>query len=274
MPPPLPRRPVLRPGLRVLRRGPGQLQIGLDPRRAVVVADSDAVRRTLSVLDVAGLAADSDHDVLSALNDLGLLQEHGHIRVGANGRVEVRTFGVHPFTDLSTLLDEAGLAVDEPFGSPEAGAAGLLVGVGEPSRDLLDDWVRDGLPHLVLRFAEGEAVVGPFVEPGSTACLRCIDAHHTDTDSRWPLLVAQQAAHTERPRADGTPEAPDGPLLRLATAWAVTDLAGHLRGARPATWSSTLRLPPDLAEADSTSWLRHAECGCSWNQTHEVRPAG
>jgi bacteriocin biosynthesis cyclodehydratase domain-containing protein len=271
---PLPRRPVLRPGLRVLRRGPAELQIGLDPRRAVALADSDAVRRTLAVLDVAGPADDADLDVLTVLHGLGVLEEHGAPRSTGKGRVEVRSFGMHPLPDLALVLDEAGLEVDEPFRSPDAGAVGLLAGVGEPSRDLLDDWIRDGLPHLVLRFSEGEAVVGPFVEPGVTACLRCIDAHHTDTDARWPLLVAQQAAYAERPRADGIPEPVDGPLLRVATAWAVADIASHLRGERPATWSSTLRLPPALADSDSTSWLRHPECGCSWNQVHEVRSTG
>ena len=47
--------------------------------------------------------------------------------------------------------------------------------MGEFDRTLLDDLVRDGVPHHVVRVVEGAPVVGPFVLPGETACLRCVD---------------------------------------------------------------------------------------------------
>ena len=40
--------------------------------------------------------------------------------------------------------------------------------------------------------------IGPFVVPGETACLRCVDAHCTDADPSWPLLVRQYAAASSR----------------------------------------------------------------------------
>ena len=126
-------------------------------------------------------------------------------------------------------------------------------------------FVRDDVPHLVLRVTEGDAVVGPFVDPGRTACLRCVDAHHAAADPRWPLLVAQQAAITSRLRDDAVPEPADPALAHLAVAWAARDLLSHAAGSTPASWSSTIRLPPDLAEAEAVAWLRHPECGCSWN---------
>jgi bacteriocin biosynthesis cyclodehydratase domain-containing protein len=266
---PLPRRPVLLPGLRVLRRGPGEVQIGLDPRRAVVLAATDAVRRTLAVLAVAGPSDQADPAVLAGLARLGLLVEHAGTPRPTSGRVAVLGFGSSPMPDPADLLRAAGL---DPGGAQDHDRdadVGLLVGAGEPDRDLLDPWVRDGLPHLVVRVTEGVAVVGPFVAPGHTACLRCVDAHHTDADPRWPLLVAQQAAQTARARPDGVPEPVDPVLAGLALAWAVRDLASHAEGRRPATWSATLRLPPDLADGESVTWLRHPECGCSWNTVSE-----
>ncbi|MDQ6640995.1 MAG: hypothetical protein M3Y66_00670 [Actinomycetota bacterium] len=107
------------------------------------------------------------------------------------------------------------------------------------------------------------------MSPGQTACLRCVDAHHADSDPRWPLLVAQQAAQTAHPRPDGVPEPVDPVLARLAVAWAARDLASHVAGRQPATWSATLWLPAHLADTESVSWLRHPECGCSWNAESE-----
>ena len=55
---------MLRPGLHVLERGDGEVQVGLDPSRAVVLTATDAVRRTLAVLRVAGPAAEADAEAL------------------------------------------------------------------------------------------------------------------------------------------------------------------------------------------------------------------
>lgn len=259
------RRPVLLPGVRVLRRSEGEVQVGLDPRLALVLPADPAVARTLASLSVAGPATDADPAVLDRLIRAGLVVERAAATVRPTGRVELATFGAAALPEIDALLERSGLARIDPSGGTPADV-GLLVGVGEPDRDLLDGWVRDGLPHLVARICEGTATVGPFVEPGRTACLRCVDAHRTDLDPRWPLLVAQQAAQSAHQRPDGVPDPLDPALVWLSLAWAVRDLVSHLGGSRPATWSTTLQLPPDLVDAESVSWLRHPECGCSWNQ--------
>jgi bacteriocin biosynthesis cyclodehydratase domain-containing protein len=115
---------------------------------------------------------------------------------------------------------------------------------------------------------EGRAVAGPFVDPGRSACLRCVDAHHTDADPTWPLLVRQHAAATGRPRAGAdvlAPPEPVDPLLAtLALAWAVRDLASWVEGVPPSLLSSTLALDPALADVEVRTWTRHPGCGCSW----------
>ncbi len=108
-------------------------------------------------------------------------------------------------------------------------------------------------------------MVGPFVVPGRTACLRCLDAHHTDADPAWPLLVRQYAAACSRDRADGAPEPVDPLLATLALAWAARDLAAYVDGGRPSTWSTTVTLHPRPDEVESQAWLRHPACSCSWD---------
>ena len=258
----LPRRPVLLPGFHVLERGDGEVQIGLDPARAVVLPATDAVRRTLAVLRVAGPAGDADTESLEQLHRHGLVVDAATLGRTRRPQVHVHRFGATPLPGLTDGLTTAGLDL---VADPTAAGVVLVAGVGEPDRELLDPYVRDGVPHLVLRVTEGDAVVGPFVDPGITACLRCVDAHHATSDSRWPLLVAQQAARTSRLRDDAVPEPADPALAQLAVAWAARDLLSHAAGRTPASWSATIRLPPDLAEAEAVAWLRHPTCGCSWN---------
>jgi hypothetical protein len=100
-----------------------------------------------------------------------------------------------------------------------------------------------------MRLGPESIRLGPFVQPGLTACLRCVQ-------------VAGPGAAPELPApADG--DRLDPALLMAAVGHAVRDLATWAAGGVPITWSSsvmlTSRLPPQVH-----SWLRHPHCGCSW----------
>lgn len=266
-------RSVLRPGTHVLRRGPSEVQVGLDPREAVVLPATPEVRAALDRLATGTPPTQPADPTLDVLAGYGLLMDERVARgLGGSphsGRPDPRpvradVFG-HPsgarlLEQLTTLLAAAGLEVTPAGVAPVA----VLLGVGEPDRTRLDPWVRDADPHLVVRMAEGRATVGPFVVPGQTACLRCIDAHHTDDDPQWPLLVTQYAAASSTDRADGIGEPVDPMLAAVAVGWAARDLATYAEGGRPSTWSATVTLDRALTGVETHSWLRHPECGCSW----------
>ncbi|QLQ10039.1 MAG: hypothetical protein HZY75_06155 [Nocardioidaceae bacterium] len=139
-----------------------------------------------------------------------------------------------------------------------------MIGAGEPQRLLIDDLMSRGTPHVVTRFIEGSALVGPFVVPGQTACLRCIDAAQTDRDTSWPLLVEQYARFSARDRGDGSAETIDPVLAQLACAWAVRDATSFICRRRPSTWSATIRIDAWLRDLATTSWSQHPACGCGW----------
>ena len=295
-------RPILRPGTHVLARSADELQVGLDPRSALVLPDSDEVRHSLALL-----AASADRDDHTRPTTLALLEQHDLVlderalipRPGRGGvagpasaalaraagseaparrrardgfATDVVGFGhpagAHLRDELVDLLAAAGLPRPRARSTTATAAtvaAGVLLGVGEPDRELVDAWTRAGTPYLVLRLTEGRAVIGPFVVPGRTACLRCIDAHHTDADPAWPLLVRQYATACRRDRADGTPEPVDPLLARLAVAWAARDLTAYADGGRPSTWSTTVTLDARPDRLETQAWLRHPGCGCSWD---------
>src|SRR5205085_3842364 len=67
-------RPILRPGTHVLRRGAGELQVGLDPLRALVLPDSAPVRESFRLLGVsADLTEHADPGVVDLLAEHDLL---------------------------------------------------------------------------------------------------------------------------------------------------------------------------------------------------------
>src|SRR5689334_7664051 len=72
---------MLRPGVHVLERRDRRLQVGLDPRRAVLLADEEPVRRTLQLLGGPGAPGQTaDPATVAALGEAALLVDEGTLR--------------------------------------------------------------------------------------------------------------------------------------------------------------------------------------------------
>lgn len=140
---------------------------------------------------------------------------------------------------VTAVLELAGLRP-----SARAGVALLVTDRDDPAE--ADQWSVDSLPHLVVRLDRESLRIGPFVQPGVTACLRC--------------LAAAGLPGAERPSAYADL---DPALVMLALAWAVRDLVSWQSGELPGTWSSTVTIGADL-RPEVTRWPRHPHCGCSW----------
>lgn len=278
---------ALRPGTPVVARSPGVLQIGIEPP-TLCVPDEPGVRELLDDLtrpggatgtDAATALPDPARDVLQRLEALGLLiRLPTAVRVADPTDVVLRAqFGpdavrrrasrdaaavavrCDPATELvlGPLLERAGLSRAEL--SDLDAAAHLVVSTGPVDREVLDHLVRGSVPHLLVTGDARRRRVGPFVEPGRTACLRCVDAHESLRDPRRPLVLAQAA----RAAVDSPP--PLDPVVeQLVLAWAVRDLARHVEGDEPSTWSTTVDVAPGGAP-EVTRWGRHPECGCAWD---------
>ncbi len=251
-------RPVLRPGLRVYRRDDAHLQVGIDHPR-VVLPDSPGVRRLLTDLE-AGTGLDAltpDAGLaLQRLADDGLVVEHRELtsrraqavavfathgpeapaRLAARAACRVDVWAPEPWrSTVGDWLAHAGVGTSAARQRP---SVTLLIGVGEPRRSQLDGLVRDDHPHLVLTLLPDRARLGPFVAPGITACLRCLDAHLGEVDPRRALVIEQLEDAAPAP---GRYDTVHDPLLAHAgAALAVRDLTAYAEGDRPATWSATI----------------------------------
>jgi bacteriocin biosynthesis cyclodehydratase domain-containing protein len=279
-------KPVLAPGLRVLRRSRDELQIGLGPRGRVRLADTDPVRSTLGHL-LRGEAVPDDPETRCVLDTLapvlvdgaGLLPSgiaagdaaaaalHDPAayasRLDARRRATVSVSGELGDADPRTLLAAAGVRTTDGGVPQGAAAVAMVLRVGEIDRAELDPLVRSGTAHLLVRMVEGDAVVGPLVQPGRTACLRCIDAHRALREPHAAMLATRHAA-AHHDRHDGVAEPVDTALATLAVAWAVRDVVTLVDGGRPAAWSSTVHLSATLDSVTRAEWLRHPACGCCW----------
>ena len=123
--------------------------------------------------------------------------------------------------------------------------------------ELLEQLVAAGLPHLAVRTAGDEALVGPLVLPGRTPCVRCADLRRGESDPGWARYLAQLGP----PRPGELPPC-DTPLALSAVACAVQTALNFLDGDVPAALGAVLRLEPDSCAAERIEVRPHPACGC------------
>jgi hypothetical protein len=252
----------LRRGLYVVRRDDRHLQVGVDPPWRVIAPDEPDVRRLLGDLS-AGRSPRPEtpeaHRVLRDLVAADMVLDGGTSY--SPRREPVAVIGTSALvTEALRLLRAEGC----PTTTAGAGLA-LVLADGEARRDLVDEQVRASRPHLIVTGTARGWVVGPFVVPGRTACLRCVDAHRGERDPRRAMIVAQVG---ERPLAPVDPT-----LQAVVVGWAVREMLTYLDGARPATWSATVEVGADLRPRHH-AWSRHPHCGCSWAGGAIIRSTG
>ena len=243
--------PQLAAAARVVQRDDGCLQIGIRPETSIRVTDTPPLREALAAI-AHGQRGTGDPELLAALSGSGLFaepQQPGPFPVRVVGSLE---------GDVEGALEWVGLRI-----RPRARLA-LVLSLGEVDRAELDPLVRGDIPHLVLRAIDGVVVLGPFVVPGATACLRCLDAHHTDEDPGYLIALERYVAASAQPREDGCDDVPDPGNTALALAWAARDLRTFSTGGIPTTWSSTVAIGSVGPPIAAVAWRPHPSCGCGW----------
>jgi len=162
------------------------------------------------------------------------------------------------------LLTKSGVAARVAGGVAMAGdqVPDLTVLVGYLPPEQLAELQRQRLAHLAVCVSEAIGVVGPLVQPGQTACLRCLDLTRAERDPAWPLILAQLPAS----RMDETASDPV-----LATAVAAQAAAQALAfadqpGVVAATANGTLELALPAWQWRRRTWPPHQACTCgSWS---------
>jgi bacteriocin biosynthesis cyclodehydratase domain-containing protein len=111
-------------------------------------------------------------------------------------------------------------------------------------------------PHLLVTVRETTAYVGPFVVPGSTPCLRCVELGRGERDPRWPILAAQLVSSTQ------TVEPCEVALAATAAGIATMHALAWLdAGELPASAGGLLELDTG-GSVRRRSVAPHPACGC------------
>jgi bacteriocin biosynthesis cyclodehydratase domain-containing protein len=154
---------------------------------------------------------------------------------------------IHRIAPEARTLDDADVLPD------------LAVLTGPVAASDVAALMRDQVPHLAVRADEAIGVVGPFVDPGRSACLRCIDLSKAARDPAWPKILAQAAGDVAYPTACDTVLAAATAALATAQALAVIDY----RGARsPVAANGALELALPDWQWRRRDWPPHPCCTC------------
>ncbi|HEY0217932.1 MAG TPA: thiamine biosynthesis protein ThiF [Cellulomonas sp.] len=324
----------LRRGLRVLRRGPDEVQVGTDPRWAVrvgglspgalhrLLAGRDPVldgwvpRPTLDLLSVAGLLLPSDvreaappPGAVAEARAAGLLRTDGDAARVLRGRA-VACVGVAGLdrvgTHVAVTLAAAGIGTvllddDRPVGHDDVGGGVRAQDVGSPRALAVARAVREAaprtrvtrrggmppdvvvtvsdeatepgtalalmsaeVPHLPVAVRAADCVVGPFVEPGRSPCLRCVELHRTDADPGWPVVLAQLTATRPAARRANLPGAGAPAALAVLTGGLVAaEVLARVDDEVPGTRGAQYEIALPRAVPRRRVWSAHPGCGCA-----------
>lgn len=247
-----------------LWRGPDSLQLGVDSESVIlepvpgeVVGVLELLREPRSLSELTELTPELDPDwlvwLLERLESAALLRTWRPaaprpVVVWGTGALAERVHAALQRAELQPL----------PLGQrcrlgPRAPLIVLATNAAEPDRWLTDRISSAGGPALIVRAEADCGVIGPFVHPARTACLRCLDLLRTDADPKWPLLLAQLCR---------TPITPAPVLLEWLAGEVVAEVCRWQADRLPELAGRTFELSLTRGQRTSLSWPRHPDCDC------------
>ncbi len=276
---------ALDPAMPVLLRPDGAVQVGWDPRRAVLVrppcgltaAELAALLQSMrspipiselqrhaatrGLLDAEGLSNLVAQLVGAGVATRGCRQSRGRA-------ASIRVHGRGPLSDLLvTSLRCSGARIAHSRQSHAAvtsGAVDLVVLsdylVADPR--MVRELHNRGVAHLPVRVRDGTGLVGPLVIPGVTSCLGCADLHRSDRDAAWPAIAAQLR---------DTVGVADRATLLATAALALSQVNRVIAAVRgqetlpdpgPAALNATLEFDLNAGAIVAREWSRHPLCSC------------
>jgi hypothetical protein len=272
------RRYQLNSAMPVLLRPDGVVQVGWDPRRAVLVrppaglsaATLAALLRTLqSGATLAELQLRYEVDageLVASLLDAGVVTAVEPTRTRS---ASIRIHGHGPLSDLLTgalQCSGARLTRSSVTGAAPPDTTDLVV--------LADFLVADPrvvrelhtarVAHLPVRLRDGAGLVGPLVIPGVTSCLDCADLHRSDRDAAWPA-VASQLRNAVGSADRATVLATAALALNQVDRVIGTVRRGGTVGVSaelPPTLDTTLEFDVNAGAIVARRWSRHPRCWC------------
>ena len=174
----------------------------------------------------------------------------------ARGPVATAAIDRHRVPGSALEPDRRPLDATGPVGRRRGTVADVAVLADSAVHDvaLATRLVCERIPHLATQVVDGRAVVGPFVLPGRTGCLRCTDLHRSERDPCWPRIAAQLAVRPSTASHAGT---------AVAAGMAAEQVLGLLAGSGEAVAiGASVDVDPLTGRLARRPWRPHPACGC------------
>jgi bacteriocin biosynthesis cyclodehydratase domain-containing protein len=271
---------TLNPALPVLVRPDGAVQVGWDPRRAMLVRPPDGLTagaladllRTMqsgiAMTELCTLARNRGADDAEAMTAIVASLARAGLVTSSRPRTRSASIRIHGRGPLSDLLASAlrcsgarvrhtnlSHATVTPSTTDLVVLSDFLVADPRVVRELHDAKVA----HLPVRVRDGTGLIGPLVIPGVTSCLSCADLHRSDLDADWPAVAAQLR---------GTVGSADRATVLATAALALNQVhrviktIGDTAGEPPPTLDTTLEFDVSTGTTTTRRWSRHPRCDC------------
>jgi len=269
---------TLNPAMPVLLRPDGAVQVGWDPRRAVLVQppaglSAAALAQLLRTLQSGATLADLQMRFgVDAGELVGSLVDAGVVVAAERRRMRCASIRIHGRGPLSDLLAGAlrcsGARVtrssDVHAKPPETTDLVVLSDSLVTDPRVVRELHTARVAHLPVRLRDGAGLVGPLVIPGVTSCLACADLHRSDRDAAWPAVASQLRD------AVGTA---DRATVLATAALALNQVDRVIRAVRrdeavgvsaepPPTLDTTLEFDVNAGAIVARRWSRHPRCSC------------
>ncbi|KQY04304.1 cyclodehydratase [Mycobacterium sp. Root135] len=276
---------TLNPVMPVLVRPDGAVQVGWDPRRAMLVEPPDglsaaaladllrAMQSGVTAGELCALAVNRGITDVTAMTDLiGSLVDEG-LATTTPPRTRSASIRIHGRGPLSDLLASALRCSGARVRQSRLNHAGVRPGttdlvvlsdflVADPH--LLRELHQARIPHLPVCVRDGTGLVGPLVIPGVTSCLGCADLYRSDRDAAWPAVAAQlrdAVGSADRATMLGTAALALSQVDRVIAAVRESDDPSRA-GDPPPTLDTTLEFDVRTGSTTSRRWSRHPLCEC------------
>jgi bacteriocin biosynthesis cyclodehydratase domain-containing protein len=278
-------------------RDPFSLQLGIEPSRVVLREVSTADQRMIHALSAgisrSGLAmiarssGAAEGDVERLLDRLApvllpdpALADPVQSTNSAPTRPAQMTLDRPPIVaiaghgrtveQIASTLTEAGIRVTVSA-TPSDGPCDLGIAVGHYVLDPVayGFWLRRDLPHLPVIFGDGDATVGPLVEPGSTPCLYCLEHYRRDVDASWSAIASQlwgRRSAAETVLVSGEVAAMVSRMAVRRLGMADPGMVGPEHGGVPRLGpaaGASFRIEAETGGVTRREWMPHPECGCT-----------
>ena len=259
----------LDPQYRLLWRDPTSLQFGLDRARAVLQEVSPAEERMIAALVIgvsrpgltviARRAGADDAAAERLLRRVAPALRPATASTVPETRAVVTLTGSGPTVDaMATALASSGLAVrlvgEDPVAAARETDIAVIVAQFVVNPEFHGMWLRRDRPHLPIIFGDTGAQIGPFVEPGISACLYCQHRTKADADPAWPALACQLWG-TRSPIDRGLVAAE---AAVIATRMVLDRVGRQDPGPPTAVWLDAAR-----GATRAVPCRPHPECGCA-----------